>query len=65
MSGWSLSMIETVAVLVVPASAPSVMEPNPSSTDSPSSSTVSSTAVMVKLREVCVALNATLAGTPE
>ena len=65
--GSSLSVMATVASVVPLAVIPSGrVLPNPSTTDSPSSSTGSSTAVTVKLLEVSVAPNARPPdGTPE
>ena len=61
----SLSVMLTVAVLVVPALTPDGSVPNDRPTDSPLSSKESSTAVNVKLFDVSSAPNVRLAGTPE
>ena len=64
-AGSSLSVMVTVVVEVVPAVTPVGGVPKPSATVSPSSSTVSSSAVKVNVLEVCPASKVTFAGTPE
>jgi len=61
----SLSVIDTVAVLVVPAVTPDGSVPKARSTDSPLSSRESSAAVNVKLLVVSSAPNVRLSGIPE
>ena len=63
--GALLSVIGTVAVDCVPRFTRSGSEPNPSSTDSPSSSSESSTAVMVNVLSVSPALKVTLVALNE
>ena len=64
-AGSSLSVMLTVDVLVVPAVTRAGNVPNPRPTLSPSSSTVSCTAVNVNDFDVSPLLKDTLAGTPE
>ena len=64
-AGSSLSVMLTVVVEVVPAVTPLGGVPKPSATVSPSSSTVSSSALKVIAFDVSPLLKVTLAGTPE